>query len=316
MFKSFSASDNKIPGREKRTGAEAAGGPAVPQSVRRAVWLMYAGAATMTVFFITALTTMGSFKNAVITANKTAKKPMTPSQINGYVNGYTLYVIVVGLISIGLWLWMARMNSRGKNWARVTATILLCLWTINTIGVVQTRVIESMIFPAIAWLFGAASVFFLWRQESSAFFGEVTSARLDARAGGSGGGGQGGGLGGGFGGGLGGGLGGLGGGFAQGLQQLLPWRKGSASPAPPASSASSAGSARSASSARSAPSASRNGAAGGKSSAGSKGSAGAKGSGGSKSSGAGKGSGAGGSKGAAGSTGSAGGKGPAGRKGS
>lgn len=175
MFKSLTATDKKLPDRGKQ--AAGAAEPAAPRTVRRAVWLMYAGAATMTVFFVTALATMGGFKNAVIAANKTAKNPMTPSQINGYVNGYTLYVIVIGILSIGLWLWMARTNARGRNWARVTATILFCLWTVNTIGVVQTKVIESLVFPVIAWLIGAVAVFFLWRQESGVFFGEVSAAR-------------------------------------------------------------------------------------------------------------------------------------------
>ncbi len=196
MFKSFTASDKKLPDRGKRpaTAAVSTGTvpdtaePTPPRSVRRAVWLMYAGAATMTVFFITALATMGGFKNAVIEANKTAAKPMTAAQINSYVDGYTLYVIVVGLISIGLWLWMARMNGRGRGWARITATILLCLWTVNTVGVIGTRVLESMIFPIVAWLIGAAAVFFLWRAESSAFFGAATAARGGARSGGLGGG--------------------------------------------------------------------------------------------------------------------------------
>jgi hypothetical protein len=195
MFKSFTASDKKLPGNGKQPADEWA----PPQSVRRAVRLMYAGAATMTVFFITALATMGGFKNAVITANKTAKHPMTTSQINGYVTGYTLYVIVIGIISIGLWLWMARMNGQGKNWARITATVLLCLWTVNTAGVVQTGVVQSMIFPVIAWLIGAAAIFYLWRQESGAFFGSKGAAGTGAGKGGSG-----------------------------PLPQLLPWRKDSA----------------------------------------------------------------------------------------
>jgi hypothetical protein len=207
MFKSFTATDKKLSDGGKQPAGQRAGRPAgqragqragrpagqragrpagepagaaepaVPGTVRRAVWLMYAGAGTMTVFFITALATMSGFKNAVIAANKSAKNPMTPSQINNYVNAYTLYVIVIGLISIGLWLWMARMNARGRNWARVTATILFCLWTINTVGVAGTRVVESAVFPVLAWLIGAVAVFFLWRRDSGEFFGSAGPGR-------------------------------------------------------------------------------------------------------------------------------------------
>jgi len=168
MFKSFTASDKSAAIGNKQPLA----GPAAPPvTVQRAIRLMYGGAATSTVYLIAALATMGSLKGALANANKTAKHPLTASQINGEATGYIIYVVLVGLVAIALWLWMARANGQGKNWARVTATVLFVLWTINTIGIVaQTRFILAMVFPVIAWLFGLGAVFLLWRPDSAAFF--------------------------------------------------------------------------------------------------------------------------------------------------
>lgn len=174
MFKSFTVSDMMIAlgGKQPAGNKQSLAGQAVPPvTVQRAIRLMYGGAATSTVYLIAALATMGSLKSALVNANKTAKHPLTASQINGEATGYIIYVVFVGLVAIALWLWMARMNGQGKNWARVTATVLFCLWTINTIGTVtQTRLILAMVFPVIAWLFGLGAVFLLWRPDSAACF--------------------------------------------------------------------------------------------------------------------------------------------------
>ena len=180
MFKSFTVGDKKVPASNGRPAggrqslAESATPPAM---VRRAVTLMYGGAATSTVYLIAALATMGSLKSALVSANKTAKHPLTASQINGEATGYIIYVVFVGVVAIALWLWMARMNGQGKSWARITATVLFCLWTINTVvTVTQNSLILALVFPVIAWLLGLGAAVLLWHPDSAAFF-KVKPAR-------------------------------------------------------------------------------------------------------------------------------------------
>ena len=43
-------------------------------------------------------------------------------------------LVVVGLIGVGLWLWMAQKNKAGKNWARITSTVFFALDTLGAIG--------------------------------------------------------------------------------------------------------------------------------------------------------------------------------------
>jgi hypothetical protein len=168
MFKPFTVSDKILTFSNKQP---LTGQAAPPTAVQRAVKLMYGGAATSTVYLIAALATMGSLRSALNTANKTAKHPLTASQISGEATGYIIYVVFVGVVAIALWLWMARMNGQGKGWARITATVLFGLWTIDTAtSISQPGLILAMVFPIIAWLFGLGAVILLWRPDSTAFF--------------------------------------------------------------------------------------------------------------------------------------------------
>ncbi len=48
----------------------------------------------------------------------------TPSDIDAAFGVVIGVVVVFGLIGVILWLWMAAKNNKGKNWARITATVL------------------------------------------------------------------------------------------------------------------------------------------------------------------------------------------------
>lgn len=182
MFKSFTASDKKQPAKPGRTGpAELAGPPAPPAPVHRAARLMQAGAVVSTLSLI--FTVIGSFslKHNMMTANaqKLADHQITASQISSTATGLIVYTIVIGLVSIGLWLWMARMNEAGRRWARITASVFFALWSLYTYSVigelhggvtVTATLIVSLILILALWVIGAATVFYLWRPASTAYF--------------------------------------------------------------------------------------------------------------------------------------------------
>ncbi|HEY0999671.1 MAG TPA: hypothetical protein VGD83_08535, partial [Streptosporangiaceae bacterium] len=89
--------------------------------------------------------------------------------------------IVFGLVVIALWLWMARANGQGRNWARILSTVLFGLATLQLRGdftqpVSHTGSAATVLYyggttlVAAAWLTGAAAVWLLWRPASSGFF--------------------------------------------------------------------------------------------------------------------------------------------------
>ena len=138
-----------------------------PPPVVNAVKLMYVGAAISTVSLIISLADIGGVKTAI----KKAKPSWTPAQVNQYDRFLITVAIVSGVIGIALWLWMARSNNQGKNWARILSTVLFCLATLDLIGVFsQPKTLLGVVFPLLTWLVGLGAVFLLWRPESSAFF--------------------------------------------------------------------------------------------------------------------------------------------------
>jgi hypothetical protein len=149
--------------------------PAAPAPVRTAVKLMYAGAAVSAVELIIGLALIivditAAARGRFLGHSLAAQKPLI----------LTVW-IVFGLVVIALWLWMARANGQGRNWARILSAVLFGLATLQLrgdftqpgshagFGVTVLYYGGTALFVA-AWLAGAAAVWLLWRPASSAFF--------------------------------------------------------------------------------------------------------------------------------------------------
>jgi len=138
-----------------------------PPSVAKAVKLMYAGAAVSTVSLIISLADISGTKSAI----RKARPNLTASQVSSLNTFIISLAVVSGLIGVGLWLWMARANNQGRNWARILSTILFCLATLDLVGVFsEPKTVFGLLFPVLTWLVGVGAVFLLWRPDSSAFF--------------------------------------------------------------------------------------------------------------------------------------------------
>lgn len=141
--------------------------PPAPKPVLQAVKLMYAGAAISTVSLIISLADVGGIKSAI----KKAHPNYTASQISGDNRFIIGLAVVSGLLGIGLWLWMARANGQGKNWARILSTVLFALATLDLVGVFsEPETALGLVFPVLTWLVGLGAIWLLWRRESTQFF--------------------------------------------------------------------------------------------------------------------------------------------------
>jgi hypothetical protein len=141
--------------------------PPAPPSVLNAVKLMYVGAAVSTVSLVISLIDIGGSKDAI----RKARPSLTATQVNQLNTFIIALAVVSGVLGIALWLWMARANSQGRNWARILSTVLFGLATLDLFGVLsQPKTVLGLIFPVLTWLVGAGAVYFLWQGESSEFF--------------------------------------------------------------------------------------------------------------------------------------------------
>jgi hypothetical protein len=171
--------------------------PAAPAPVLNAVKFMYGAAAVSTVALIISVTLIGGTKAAVRKANP----GLTAAQARD-LNALIALAIVSSLVVIALWLWMAWENGQGRNWARILASVLFGLATLELIrqypssqlghlvlgGQVQPVIhygfgvtALALIVPALTWLAALAAVWLLWRPAASAYFKPRSPGHASAR---------------------------------------------------------------------------------------------------------------------------------------
>jgi hypothetical protein len=149
--------------------------PPVPKSVQTAVRLMYAGAALSLLELIVGLATIGSLKRAIQDAGQRAHKHYTAAQVHQLEVTSVIIAVLVGLIAIGLWLWMARANAAGHSYARITGTVFFGLNTLFVfLSLIQPHASLGLIFNLLVWLAGLGAVIMLWRRESGPYFSPRT----------------------------------------------------------------------------------------------------------------------------------------------
>ena len=147
--------------------------PPAPQAVLNAVKFMYLGAVISTASLIAALADIGSIKPAL----RSEFPHDTPAQIDQAFKSFLIIALISAGIGIGLWLWMARANGQGKNWARITATVLFAIETLTLVESLRgPHTVIALVFPVLTWLVGLGAVWLLWRPESTAFFRPQASA--------------------------------------------------------------------------------------------------------------------------------------------
>lgn len=138
-----------------------------PPSVLNAVKLMWAGAGISLISVIIGLVTIGSLKTAIEQANP----DLSSSQVSAVATASVAAVVIVGLLGVGLWIWLAQMSKAGKNWARVTGTVLFGIDTLfQLISFTRSAALAGRIPGLIVWLVGLGAVILLWQRQSSDYF--------------------------------------------------------------------------------------------------------------------------------------------------
>jgi hypothetical protein len=138
-----------------------------PAPVLTAVKLMYTGAAVSAISLIVTLVTIGSLKTAI-----RSKSPnFTQTQLHSAEVVAVTFAVILGLIGIGLWIWMASANKAGKNWARITSTVFFGLDTLGLLASFsQAETVLGRLVSLVVWLIGLGAIVMLWRKESSGYF--------------------------------------------------------------------------------------------------------------------------------------------------
>jgi hypothetical protein len=138
-----------------------------PRSVLNAIKLMYAGAALEVLAVIIALVTIDSLKSAILTRHPA----YTAAQLHRAEAARTVPLVIGGLIAIGLWLWMAWANGKGRSWARIVSAVFFGINTLDLlISLFAVHGVATLIVGVVIWLVGLGAILLLFSKESGPFY--------------------------------------------------------------------------------------------------------------------------------------------------
>ena len=146
-----------------------------PQSVTNAVLLMRLGAAVGALYVLITLAMLGSLKGDIKDELNRQGDTYTQSDIDTAYTVVIVSVVVLGVIGVILWLWMAAMNNKGKNWARITATVFAAiniLFSLLSLAGSSTSnpSIVGVLYTIADLIIAVVALFFMYRKESSAYY--------------------------------------------------------------------------------------------------------------------------------------------------
>ena len=141
--------------------------PPAPASVLTAVKVMYAGAAASILGIVVDILTVGATKTAIA-----RRSPhLSASQINSSQHVLVAGFIAGGVIAAVVWIVLARACLHGRNWGRITGTVLFALSCVDTlVGLTAPLAVAVRLWGALVWLIALTAIVLLWQRSSGAFF--------------------------------------------------------------------------------------------------------------------------------------------------
>lgn len=137
-----------------------------PRSVDLAVNLIWVAVALTLVS--TALG-LAQIDEAVATALESdTTGTLTESSARG---GIVAFIVIFLVIGVGLYALLAFLIKRGKNWARIVFTVLGAIFLLlGLLGLGADQTALSLLLAVAQLAVTAATLFFLWTKDSSAWF--------------------------------------------------------------------------------------------------------------------------------------------------
>jgi heme A synthase len=131
---------------------------------------MYAGAVLSLIWTLLVLPQRDVLRDALDEQNL----DVTAGELDSLINTMIGVIVVVGLITTGLWVLMARTNRDGKSWARVLATILGAIAIlVGLLGMLQVDLIGLVMNLALVVL-AVWILVLLYRRESTEYYNAMS----------------------------------------------------------------------------------------------------------------------------------------------
>jgi hypothetical protein len=143
-----------------------------PASVRRAVYLMYAGAAVSLISGIVGVIVLATTGLGIKNPGNVAPGSAVAGDITHVVSTVIITVAIIStVVPIVLWLWMAWKCKAGRPWARILCTVFFALSTLLTLTTLAGSTgAWSLLGEIVSWIIGLAAIILLWQRSSSGYF--------------------------------------------------------------------------------------------------------------------------------------------------
>ncbi|MFZ2503542.1 MAG: hypothetical protein WAW88_12840 [Nocardioides sp.] len=150
-----------------------------PASIGLAAKLMKAAAAITVLSVLPVFFLRPQVAEAIREAAAKQNKALTPEELEQALNFGTVSAVGYGLLAIGLWLWMASANGKGKSWARIVSSVLFALNTLFFVaGLSQEVGTLNRVISVLTWLLSAFIIFLLYKRESSDYYAAMSRPRI------------------------------------------------------------------------------------------------------------------------------------------
>lgn len=143
----------------------------LPSSIVAAVKLMYVGAGLSALGIVFSLTTRDTIRDRIAEDDP----GLAADELTGRATMATGQGVVIGLIAIGLWLWMARANQHGLDWARIVATVLGVLNVVFTLFNLSQTTGFGVVLNVVSIGLAGAILWLLYRSDSSSYYAARSS---------------------------------------------------------------------------------------------------------------------------------------------
>lgn len=157
----------------------------LPKPLETAVRLMWLGAALSLAVVIYNAFDTSRFRDTIEKSNakKTGSQHLSASAVDTAVYVAIAVAVVVGLLSVALWVFMAIMNRQGRGWARIVATVLFGLSALGLVSTVTSSALRGggsigVVSSVLTFLIGLAVVILIWRKESSTYYQRNDNAQF------------------------------------------------------------------------------------------------------------------------------------------
>ena len=100
---------------------------------------------------------------------------LTASQVERAMNIQLMSVAIVDILAIAMWIWMAKTNQRGLEWARIVATVLGPLNIAFTVFSLAQAAGVAIVVRFLTIALSAAILFLLYRPDASAYYKAMTA---------------------------------------------------------------------------------------------------------------------------------------------